>query len=91
MPQGIVKPSNQIVAAGDPLTIEMEVGAAATPADMLPGRVVIFDAVDQTVKEAGAKAVVEVGVLDVVADKQVTDAYAVGDHVLLFLANAYAF
>ena len=81
MPQGIVKPSNQIVAAGDPLTIEMEVGAAATPADMLPGRVVIFDAVDQTVKESGAKASVECGVLDVVADKQVTEAYAVGDQV----------
>ena len=60
MPQGIVKPSNQIVAAGDPLTVEMEVGANATPAKMLPGRVVIFDAADQTVKEAGAKASVEV-------------------------------
>ena len=42
MPQGIVKPSNQIVAAGDPLTVELEVGANATAAEMLPGRCCCF-------------------------------------------------
>ena len=81
MPQGIVKPSNLIVAAGDPLTVEMEVGANATPAKMLPGRAVIFDTADQTVKEAGAKAILEVGVLDVTSNKKTTDSYAVGDQV----------
>ena len=78
MPQGIVKPSNQIVAAGDPLTAEMEVGANATAAKMLPGCVVVFDDVDQTVKEAGAKADGEVGFLEVDATHKTTDAYAVG-------------
>jgi hypothetical protein len=81
MPQGIVKPSNLIVAAGDPLIVEMEVGANATPAKMLPGRAVIFDTTDQTVKEAGAKAILEVGVLDVTPNKKTTDSYAVGDQV----------
>lgn len=78
MPQGIVKPSNQIVAAGEPLTVEMEVGANATAAKMLPGRVVVFDDADQTVKEAGAKADGEVGFLEVDGTHKKTDAYAVG-------------
>ena len=87
MPQGIVKPTNQVVAAGDPFTVEMEVGANATPAKVLPGRVVIFDDADQTVKEAGAKTTGEVGVLDVVADNLKTDAYAVGDAVPVILGE----
>ena len=78
MPQGIVKPSNQIVAAGDPLIVEMEVGANATAAKMLPGGVVVFDDVDQTVKECGAKADGEVGFLEVDGTHKTTDAYAVG-------------
>jgi hypothetical protein len=79
LPQGLVKPANQIIASGDPLAVEMQIGANATAAKMLPGRLVIFDDADQTVKEAGAKAVGEVGVLDVVASKLKTDAYAVGN------------
>ena len=59
----------------------MEVGANATPAKMFPGRAVIFDTTDQTVKEAGAKAILEVGVLDVTPNKKTTDSYAVGDQV----------
>jgi hypothetical protein len=79
MPQAIVKPANQIIAAGLPLIVEMEVGANATAAKMIPGRVVVFDDVNQTVKECGAKAVGEVGVLDVIATELKTTAYAVGD------------
>ena len=90
MPQGIVKPTNQIVAAGEPLTVEMEVGANATAAKMLPGRVVIFDDVDQTVKEAGAKATGEVGFLEVSADHLTTDAYAVGDQVPVVVGECLA-
>ena len=90
MPQGIVKPSNQIVAAGDPLTVEMEVGANATPAKMLPGRVVIFDDVEQTVKEAGAKADGEVGFLEVDETHKTTDAYAVGDQVPVVVGDCLA-
>lgn len=87
MPQAIVKPANQIVAFGDPLVVEMEIGANATAVKMLPGRVVIFDDADQTVKEAGAKAVGEVGVLDVVASKLKTANYVVGDQAPVILGE----
>jgi len=90
MPQAVVKPSNQVVAFGDPLMVEMEVGANATPAKMLPGRVVIFDDADQTVKEAGAKATVETGFLEVAPNKKKADAYAVGDQVKVIIGECLA-
>ena len=90
MPQGIIKPTSQIVALGNPLTVEMEVGANATAAKMLPGRVVIFDDVDQTVKEAGAKAANEVGFMDAVADHKKTGAYAIGYQVPVVLGECLA-
>ena len=90
MPQGIVKPSNQIVAAGDPLIVEMEVGANATPAEMLPGAVVVFDDVDQTVKECGAKADGEVGFLEVDGTHRKIDAYAVGGQVPVVFGECLA-
>lgn len=90
MPQGMVKPTNQIVAYGNPLKTEMEVGATATAAKMIPGRIVIFDAADFTVKESGAKAAGWVGILDVKATKKITDAYAVGDQVMIIEGECYA-
>ena len=81
MPQGIVKPANQIVIHGEPIILEVEVGANATAAKMLPGRVVIFDDNDYSVKEAGAKAGNFLGVLDVSADKTESTNFAVGDQV----------
>jgi len=81
-----VKPSNQIVAYGDPLGVEMEIGANATEAKMLAGRVVIFDDIDQTVKEAGAKATNVVGFLEVDPAKKKTDNYEVSDQAKV---NAY--
>jgi len=79
MPQSIVKPANQVVAAGDPFMVEMEVGANATVAKVVPGRVVIFDDADQTVKECGAKAAGWVGVIEVSPDGTKTTQPAVGD------------
>jgi hypothetical protein len=90
MPQGIVKPANQIVAYGNPLRTEMEIGATATAAKMLPGRVVILDNADQTVKESGAKAAGWVGILDVTSNKKKTDAYAVGDPAMIIEGECYA-
>jgi hypothetical protein len=90
MPQGIVKPTNQIVAHGKPLKTEMEIGANATPAKMLPGRIVIFDSTDFTVKEAGAKAQGWIGILDVHPTKLLADAYAVGDEALIIEGECYA-
>ena len=90
MPQAIQKPDNQVIAAGDPLRIEMEIGAGATAAKMLPGRVVIFDDVDQTVKEAGAKADGIVGFLDVAPDKLESDNYAVGEQPMVVVGECIA-
>ena len=90
MPQAVVKPANQIVAYGDPLTVEMEVGANATVAKMVPGRVVIFDDVDQTVKEAGAKADNAVGFIEVKPDKLKSTAPTVGDQIPIVIGECLA-
>jgi hypothetical protein len=90
MPQGLVKPANQVIVAGDPLRVEYEVGANATPAKMLPGCVVIFDNTNTSVKEANAKAHGVVGFLDVVANKKESDAYAVGDQVMVVKGECMA-
>lgn len=90
MPQYLVKPSNQVVAYGSPLKTEMEIGANATAAKMLPGRVVILDSADGTVKEAGAKAAGWIGILDVAPEKLKTDAYAVGDQAMIIEGECYA-
>ena len=90
MPQGIQKPSNQIVAYGDPLVVELEVGTNATAAKMLPGRVVIFDDTDQHVKEAGAEAANVVGFLEVDPANPKTTAYAVGDQAKVVIGECLA-
>ena len=90
MPQGVVKPSNQIVAYGEPLMVEMEIGANATAAEMKAGRVVIFDDADQTVKEAGAAAANVVGFLEVDPAKTKSTAYAVGDQAKVVIGECLA-
>jgi hypothetical protein len=90
VPQGIVKPSNQIIAAGEPLIVEMEVGANATVAKMLPGRVVIFDTTDQTVLEASAKADNAVGFIEVKPNKTKTDVPSKGDQIPVVVGECLA-
>lgn len=91
MPQGIVKPSNQVLALDlGARVIEMEVGANATEASMVPGRAVIFDAADQTVKEAGAKADSIVGVLEVDPAKTLTDNYTRGSVAKVIIGHFLA-
>lgn len=91
MPQGLVKPANQVLVAGNPLIVEMEIGAAATPAKMLPGILVIFDSTDSSVKEAAsAKADNVVGFLDVAPDKLEADHYAVGDQARVIMGECIA-
>lgn len=84
MPQFLVKPANAIYVGGPYFPLEVEIGANATAAKMLPGRVVIHDTTDGHVKEAGAKAANVLGVLDRKPDEKVSTAYAVGDqaHIL---------
>jgi len=90
MPQAVQKPSNQVVAYGDPMRVEMEIGANATAAKMLPGRLLIFDDADQTVKEAGAEADGDVFILDVAPDKLESTAYAVGDQAMVIVGDCIA-
>jgi hypothetical protein len=90
VPQGVVKPSNQAVAYGDPLMVEMEIGANATAAEMKAGRVVIFDDADQTVKEAGAAAANVVGFLEIDPAKTKSRAYAVGDQAKVVIGECLA-
>ncbi len=90
MPEGIQKPANQVLAAFNPYRTEMKIGANATAAKMLPGRVVIFDDVDQTVKEAGAKADGDVFILDVAPDELEETAYAVGDRCMVIVGECIA-
>ena len=90
MPQGMTKPTNAVVAHGQPIRTEMEIGANATAAKMLPRTIVIFDSTDFTVKEAGAKAGGWLGILDIAPDKKVADAYAVGDECLIIEGECYA-
>ena len=84
MPQYLVKPSNRILVGpsrAQEEIIEMEVGANATAAKMIPGRFVIYDAAEGAVKEAGAATDVAIGVIEVRSGKLVTDQHAVGDPV----------
>lgn len=90
MPQGVQKPANQIIAFGDPMEVEMEIGANATEVKMLPGRVLIFDSADQTVKESGAKADNIVGVLDIAPDKKKTDNYTRGQQAKIIVGDCLA-
>jgi hypothetical protein len=90
MPQFLVKPANQVVVQGNPLRVEYEVGANATEAKMLPGRLVIYDTVAHAVKEAGAKDDVVLGFLDVDAAKLESDHYEVGDQVIVVMGECIA-
>lgn len=90
MPQAVVKPANQVVAYGNPLMVEMEIGANATVAKVVPGRVVIFDDADQTVKEAAAEADNVVGFIEVSPDGTKTTQPAVGDQVPIVIGDCLA-
>lgn len=80
MPQGFVKPTNRILHGPSYVEpTEFEIGANATAAKCVPGRLVIDDTTDGDVKEAGANADNILGVLEVDAGMAITDAYAVGD------------
>ncbi len=86
-PQYLTKPANSVLAAGDPLILELEVGANATAAKMLAGRVVIHDTTDGDVKEAGSKALNPLGVLMEKPDELEATAYAVGDQARVIVGG----
>jgi hypothetical protein len=80
MPQYLVKPTNSVLVQGPHSIVEMKVGANATLAKMLPKRVVIYDAADGAVKEAGDASAAAIGVLMELPDQGIATAYiALGD------------
>lgn len=97
-----VKPSNRVIQ-GDYLgAMEAQVGGNATVAHMVPGRIVCYDTLDNSVKECGAidpsgNSAVPIGVLgyeDTIADYRpatITTAYAVGDKVAVHNAIGMRF
>lgn len=72
MPQGAIIPNNAILAAGQPIILEMEV---LTTTQFCPGKLVIYDTTDYQCKAAGAAAPDVLGVADVPSDKKLTDYY----------------
>ena len=80
-----VKPLNRTLQGPDYTElVEYEVGANATVANMVAGRLVIKDTVDGSVKEvpaAGADDVI--GVIEVRSGKTLADTHAVGDSITL--------
>jgi hypothetical protein len=84
MPAYMVKPTNRILAGpsgAQEQIIEMKVGAAATPAKMVAGRLVIYDAAAGSVKESGSKSDSVIGVIEVRSGKLLADTHAVADPV----------
>lgn len=87
----LVVPSNQILVYGEYTRVEMKVGANATLAKMVPGAVVIYDAAEGSVKEAGAKAKGVLGIIDVDATHKIGDTYAIGGQVPILIPNRGTF
>lgn len=92
-------PTNQVLIYGPANRLEMKVGANATEAKMIPGAIVVYDAAEGSVKEAGAKARDVLGIIDVDPTHKIGDTYAVAENIpilvplngtfvaLIFLAN----
>jgi len=76
MPQGLVKPANGILYAGQPVVTEYEVKTATT---MLPGRLVMTDTNEWDIKVCTTGATTCLGVLDVEPGELRTTAYDAGD------------
>ena len=76
MPQGLVKPANGILYAGQPLIQEYEVKTATS---MYPGRLVITDTNEWNIKVATSGAATVLGVLDVEPGQLRTTLYDDGD------------
>lgn len=84
-------PVGQVLIHGPALRVELKVGANATPAKMIPGALVIYDAAEGSVKEAGAKAHGILGVIDVDPTHDIGDNYTVGDNIPIIVPGQGCF
>jgi hypothetical protein len=76
MPQGLVQPNNSILYAGNPKYLEYEVKTAT---NMYPGRLVITDTNEYSIKVATDGATTVLGVLDVEPNELRETIYGAGD------------
>ena len=76
MPQGLVQPNNSILYAGYPKYMEYEVKTAT---NMYPGRLVITDTNEYSIKVATDGATTVLGVLDVEPNELRETIYDAGD------------
>jgi hypothetical protein len=76
MPQGLVQPANAILYAGNPKYLEYEV---LDNTNMYPGRLVITDTNEWSIKVATDDAATVLGVLDVEPNELRTTIYGVAD------------
>ena len=76
MPQGLIQPNNSILYAGNPKYMEYEVKTATS---CYPGRLVITDTNEYSVKVATDGAVTVLGVLDVEPNELRETIYGAGD------------
>ena len=91
MPQGWVHPANKVVVSpANPLAFEAEVGANATAAYMLPGRVVIYDTNDKDIRESTKACDGILGFLDVASGVIEATHFAVGDQVKVVCGECIA-
>lgn len=89
--QQLILPNDQVLISGECVRLEMQVGANATEAKMIPGAIVIYDAAENSVKEAAAKANDVIGVIDVDATHDIDDPYAVGENIPILIPNSGTF
>jgi len=89
--QQLILPAQQVIVHGEYTRVEMQVGANATVAKMIPGAIVIYDAVENSVKEAAAKARGVLGIIDVDATHDIDDTYAVGENIPILIPNSGTF
>ena len=88
MPQRLStsKPVNRTLQGPEYIEIiEMEVGANATPAVMIAGKIVIYDAVDGSVKEGAESAADVIGVIEVRSGNAYSYQHQVGEPISLII------
>lgn len=76
MPQGLIQPNNSILYAGNPKYLEYEV---LTATNMYPGRLVITDTNEYSIKVGTDDATTVLGVLDVEPNELRETIYDAGD------------
>ena len=81
-----VKPVNRTLQGPEYIEIvEMEVGANATPALMIAGKIVVHDTTDSHIKESGEDAADVIGCIEVKSGKAYSQTHAVAEPINIII------